>query len=69
MKLTVFLNGEILSSLDYLKVVRFVNDIKVERVICLTAKATPRVGEDVRRAFDSKESNMFSTSPSLLEEA
>lgn len=48
---------------DYLKVARFVNEIKAERVICLTATATPRVAEDVRKAFDIKESNVFRTSP------
>ncbi|GAW26118.1 putative ATP-dependent DNA helicase recQ [Rosellinia necatrix] len=48
---------------DYLKVARFVNEIKAERVICLTATATPRVAEDVRKAFNIKESNVFRTSP------
>ncbi|KAJ8129591.1 hypothetical protein O1611_g4045 [Lasiodiplodia mahajangana] len=48
---------------DYLKVARFVNEIKAERVICLTATATPRVADDVRKAFDIKESNVFRTSP------
>ncbi|KAF2971610.1 hypothetical protein GQX73_g1998 [Xylaria multiplex] len=47
---------------DYLKVARFVNEIKAERVICLTATATPRVAEDVRRAFDIGEFNVFRTS-------
>ncbi|KAI0441382.1 ATP-dependent DNA helicase recQ [Xylaria telfairii] len=48
---------------DYLKVARFVTEIKAERVICLTATATPRVAEDVRKAFDIKKSNVFRTSP------
>ncbi|KAI1758463.1 ATP-dependent DNA helicase recQ [Xylaria castorea] len=48
---------------DYLKVARFVTEIKAERVICLTATATPRVAEDVRKAFDISESNVFRTSP------
>ncbi|KAI1171120.1 ATP-dependent DNA helicase recQ [Nemania sp. FL0916] len=48
---------------DYLKVARFVNEIKAERVICLTATATPRVAEDVRRAFNIKETNVYRTSP------
>ncbi|KAI0105008.1 ATP-dependent DNA helicase recQ [Nemania sp. FL0031] len=48
---------------DYLKVARFVNEIKAERVICLTATATPRVAEDVCKAFDIKDSNVFRTSP------
>ncbi|KAI1309213.1 ATP-dependent DNA helicase recQ [Xylaria venustula] len=48
---------------DYLKVARFVSEIKAERVICLTATATPRVAEDVRKAFDVKQDNVFRTSP------
>ncbi|KAI0428436.1 P-loop containing nucleoside triphosphate hydrolase protein [Xylaria sp. FL1042] len=48
---------------DYLKVARFVSEIKAERVICLTATATPRVAEDVRKAFNIKKYNMFRTSP------
>ncbi|KAI3342012.1 P-loop containing nucleoside triphosphate hydrolase protein [Ustulina deusta] len=48
---------------DYLKIARFVSDIKAERVICLTATATRRVAEDVCKAFDIRESNSFSTSP------
>ncbi|KAI0201682.1 ATP-dependent DNA helicase recQ [Astrocystis sublimbata] len=48
---------------DYLKVARFATEINAERVICLTATATPRVAEDVRKAFDIKKSNVFLTSP------
>jgi len=48
---------------DYLKVARFVSEIKAERVVCLTATATPRVAEDVRLAFDIKECHIFRTSP------
>ncbi|KAI0113495.1 ATP-dependent DNA helicase [Daldinia grandis] len=48
---------------DYLKVARFVQEVKAERVICLTATATPRVVDDVARAFDIKKSNVFRTSP------
>jgi superfamily II DNA helicase RecQ len=48
---------------DYLKVARFVSEIKAERVICLTATATPRVAEDVRKAFAIRESHVFRTSP------
>ncbi|KAJ8122979.1 hypothetical protein ONZ43_g959 [Nemania bipapillata] len=48
---------------DYLKVARFVEEIKAERVICLTATATPRVAEDVCKAFDIRESNVFRTTP------
>lgn len=47
----------------YLKVARFVKEIKAERVICLTATATPRVAEDVRKAFAIRESHVFRTSP------
>ncbi|KAI1370622.1 ATP-dependent DNA helicase [Hypoxylon crocopeplum] len=48
---------------DYLKVARFVDEIRAERVICLTATATPRVADDVARAFKITESNIFRTSP------
>ncbi|KAI1102707.1 ATP-dependent DNA helicase [Jackrogersella minutella] len=48
---------------DYLKVARFVDEIKAERVICLTATATPRVADDVARAFDIKQSLVFRSSP------
>ncbi|KAI1814247.1 ATP-dependent DNA helicase recQ [Poronia punctata] len=48
---------------DYLKVARFVNEIKAERVICLTATATPRVADDVRKAFNIKPAHVFRTSP------
>jgi RecQ family ATP-dependent DNA helicase len=47
----------------YLMVERFTKEIKAERVICLTATATPRVAEDVRAAFDILERNEFRTSP------
>ncbi|KAI1211151.1 ATP-dependent DNA helicase [Annulohypoxylon truncatum] len=48
---------------DYLKVARFVDEIKAERVICLTATATPRVADDVAKAFKIKKPNIFRTSP------
>ncbi|KAI0120770.1 ATP-dependent DNA helicase [Hypoxylon sp. NC0597] len=48
---------------DYLKVARFVTEIKAERVICLTATATPRVADDVAKAFNISQSNIFRTSP------
>ncbi|KAI0887710.1 ATP-dependent DNA helicase [Annulohypoxylon maeteangense] len=48
---------------DYLKVARFVDEIKAEKVICLTATATPRVAEDVAKAFHIKQSNIFRSSP------
>jgi RecQ family ATP-dependent DNA helicase len=47
----------------YLMVERFTKEIKAERVICLTATATPKVAEDVRAAFDIVERNEFRTSP------
>ncbi|KAI1323878.1 ATP-dependent DNA helicase recQ [Xylariaceae sp. FL0255] len=48
---------------DYLKVARFIQEIKAERVICLTATATPRVAEDICNAFSIKDDNVFRTSP------
>ncbi|KAI0168926.1 ATP-dependent DNA helicase [Hypoxylon sp. FL1284] len=48
---------------DYLKVARFIREIEAERVICLTATATPRVADDVARAFDVDKANVFRTSP------
>ncbi|KAI1760093.1 ATP-dependent DNA helicase recQ [Hypoxylon sp. FL1150] len=48
---------------DYLKVARFIQEIEAERVICLTATATPPVADDVARAFDIDKSNVFRTSP------
>lgn len=48
---------------DYLIIARFVSEIEAERVICLTATATPRVAEEICKAFDIRESNTFSTSP------
>ncbi len=49
---------------DYLKVARFAREVKAERVICLTATATPRVAEDIRNAFSIKECN--SSSPGII---
>ncbi len=48
---------------DYLKVARFAKEIKAERVICLTATATPRVAEDICNAFDIDEAHVHRTSP------
>ncbi|KAK4214124.1 P-loop containing nucleoside triphosphate hydrolase protein [Rhypophila decipiens] len=48
---------------DYLKVARFVKEINAERVIALTATATPRVAIDIAEAFGIKESCIFKTSP------
>lgn len=48
---------------DYLKVSRFVKEINAERVICLTATATPRVANDICKAFDiDPEEGLFRTS-------
>jgi superfamily II DNA helicase RecQ len=47
---------------DYLKVARFSREIHAERVICLTATATPAVAKDVCRAFDIPEAGLFRTS-------
>ncbi|KAK0702376.1 P-loop containing nucleoside triphosphate hydrolase protein [Lasiosphaeris hirsuta] len=47
---------------DYLKVARFVEEIKAERVICLTATATPRVAKDICKIFKIEESCVFKTS-------
>ncbi|KAF2754477.1 ATP-dependent DNA helicase [Pseudovirgaria hyperparasitica] len=47
---------------DYLKIARFYREIHAERVVCLTATATPAVADDVRRAFDIPEAGLFRTS-------
>jgi RecQ family ATP-dependent DNA helicase len=47
---------------DYLKVARFVREVKAERVVCLTATATPKVAKDIREAFDIDETGLFRTS-------
>ncbi len=36
---------------DYLKLAKLCHDLKVPRVLCLTATATPGVAEDIRKAF------------------
>lgn len=46
---------------DYLKVARFVQESKAERVICLTATATPQVAQDVCNAFNIGASGLFRT--------
>lgn len=48
---------------DYLKVARFVDEVKAERVVCLTATATPRVADDICTAFSVAKSNVYRTSP------
>ncbi|KAG9245187.1 ATP-dependent DNA helicase-like protein recQ [Calycina marina] len=47
---------------DYLKIARFAKEIDAERVICLTATATPQVAEDICHAFDIEKANLFRTS-------
>lgn len=48
---------------DYLKVARFAQEIKAERVICLTATAAPRVASDICKAFNiDEEAGLFRTS-------
>ncbi|RDA88517.1 hypothetical protein CP532_6648 [Ophiocordyceps camponoti-leonardi (nom. inval.)] len=48
---------------EYLKVARFAEEIKAERVICLTATATPKVADDVSKAFKIDAPSIFRTSP------
>ncbi|KAF5246150.1 hypothetical protein FANTH_6917 [Fusarium anthophilum] len=51
---------------------RFVQEIKAERVICLTATATPPVVKDICQAFDISDEGVFRTSvyrPNLRLEA
>ncbi|CZR69417.1 related to QDE3 protein (involved in gene silencing) [Phialocephala subalpina] len=48
---------------DYLKIARFAQEICAERVVCLTATATPRVASDICKAFDIDENvGLFRTS-------
>ncbi|KAK4183790.1 P-loop containing nucleoside triphosphate hydrolase protein [Podospora australis] len=46
---------------DYLKVARFFEEIKAERVICLTATATPKVADDICNSFKIKPQCVFKT--------
>lgn len=46
---------------DYLKVARFAKEIRAERVVCLTATATPPVASDVCRAFNIPQAGLFRT--------
>ncbi|EMD00800.1 hypothetical protein BAUCODRAFT_144411 [Baudoinia panamericana UAMH 10762] len=46
---------------DYLKVARFAKEIQAERVVCLTATATPAVARDVCKAFGIAEEGLFRT--------
>ena len=41
---------------------RFVKEIGAERVICLTATATPRVADDILKTFNIDKSGLFRTS-------
>ncbi|KAF5120838.1 ATP-dependent DNA helicase RecQ [Metarhizium anisopliae] len=47
---------------EYLKVARFAEEIKAERVICLTATATQKVTEDICNAFKIQPEGVFRTS-------
>ncbi|KAB8303201.1 hypothetical protein EYC80_004648 [Monilinia laxa] len=44
------------------QIARFADEIKAERVICLTATATPRVAQDICDAFKIDNSGLFRTS-------
>ncbi|KAG0136642.1 P-loop containing nucleoside triphosphate hydrolase protein [Tuber indicum] len=44
---------------DYLKVARFVKEMNAERVLCLTATATPKVCKDILKAFSVPGSGLF----------
>jgi superfamily II DNA/RNA helicase len=46
---------------DYLKIARFAKEAQVERVICLTATATPQVAKDIQDAFSIPEEGLFRT--------
>ena len=46
---------------DYLKIARFAREANVERVICLTATATPKVAKDICDNFGIPAEGLFST--------
>ncbi|OAA55384.1 ATP-dependent DNA helicase recQ [Cordyceps fumosorosea ARSEF 2679] len=46
---------------EYLKVSRFADEINAERVVCLTATATPKVIEDICHAFKIHPQGVFRT--------
>jgi superfamily II DNA helicase RecQ len=48
---------------DFDTVARFVKEVNAERVICLTATATPIVAQDICKGFDITEDAVFRTSP------
>ena len=47
---------------EYLKMARLAKELKVGRVLALTATATPEVAADIRRAFDIADSDQTRTS-------
>ncbi|KAH8147159.1 uncharacterized protein LAJ45_08637 [Morchella importuna] len=47
---------------DYLRVARFVKEIKAERVLCVTATATPEITESISTAFGVPSDGVFRTS-------
>ncbi|KAH0610726.1 uncharacterized protein H6S33_011153 [Morchella sextelata] len=47
---------------DYLRVARFVKEIKAERVLCVTATATPEITESISTAFGIPRDGVFRTS-------
>ncbi len=46
---------------DYLKIARLARDLKVQRVLGLTATATPRVSSDIAAAFDIADGDVINT--------
>lgn len=46
---------------DYLKIARFAQEVSVERIVCLTATATPKVAQDICNAFSVPPEGLFST--------
>lgn len=46
---------------DYLKIARFAKEAQVERVVCLTATATPKVAKDIQDAFSIPDEGLFRT--------
>lgn len=46
---------------DYLKISRFAQEAQVERVVCLTATATPKVAQDICDAFSIPKGGLFTT--------
>nr|POE63033.1 atp-dependent dna helicase recq [Quercus suber] len=46
---------------DYLKVARFAQEIRAERVVCLTATATSAVTSDICKAFNIPDEGIFRT--------